>query len=346
VNQGKLIVTVPPGSLHQQLEATNQTKWAGQVTLIPWNIDGPPTPAEQEAQLVIVPHYWLGKYHLAYLKELPKLRAVQLPSAGFEHALPHLPAGVELLNGRGVHSAETAELAMGLVLAMQRGIYFARDMQHRHIWSNTQHTHRFPSLADRRVLVVGAGSVAKALVRRLAPFEVQVKVVGRSTRPDDELAQLADEASHTHIDLAASSTGVTSVIDPVVHAIEDLPTLLPDADILVITVPLDASTRHLIGAAELAALPMGALVVNVARGAVLDTEALVPELESGRLRAALDVTDPEPLPMDHPLWTAPNTLITPHMGGNTTAADSRFAVLVERQIDHWLAGEPLENVVG
>jgi len=347
VNREQLTITVPTGDLLNQLTQwiANDDAVRGRVTLVPWLIDGPPPAAALPAQLAVVPHYWLGRYDLQYLAQLPNLELVQLPSAGYEHALPFVPPGVALANGRGVHSAETAELAMGLILAMQRGLYFARDMQLRHFWANTQHTHRFPSLADRRVLILGAGSVAKALVRRLAPFEVQITVVGRSARHDAELDHANDLVEHTVIDLAANSTGLTGHIDAEVHAISELPRLLPEAEILVITVPADPSTHHLIGAAELAALPTSALVVNVARGPIIDTDALVSELQSGRLRAGLDVTDPEPLPHDHPLWTAPNTLITPHMGGNTTASDARFAVLVKRQILHLLAGEPLENVV-
>ena len=341
----KLTVTVPGQYLMSCLEAANRAEWDSQVNLVPWNMESTPPAAALGAELAIVPHYWLGKYDLSHLKELPNLRTVQLPSAGFEHVVPFLPDGVVLANGKGVHSAETAELAMGLILAMQRGIYFARDMQTRHVWSSTEHTHRFPSLADRRVLVIGAGSVAKALVRRLAPFEVQIKVVGRTSRIDSELSELATFWNVSDADLETDPFAAVSHIDPRIHAISELPALLPDAEIVVVVVPSDPTTKHLIGAAELALMPDHALLINVARGPVVDTTALLPELESGRLRAGLDVTDPEPLPDDHPLWDAPNTLITPHMGGNTTAADARFAVLVQRQIGHLLAGEPLENQV-
>lgn len=341
----KLTVTVPDQYLMSHLAAANQNDWHSQVELVLWPMQGPPPAAALTADLALVPHYWHGPYYLNYLNELTHLKAVQLPSAGFEHALPHLPAGVELLNGKGVHSAETAELAMGLILAMQRGLYFARDMQTSQEWANTQHTHRFPSLADRRVLIIGAGSVAKALVRRLAPFEVEIKVVGRTARIDSELAELDTFWNVSAADLVNDPFAATSKIDPQVHAINELPELLPNTDIVVLVVPSDPSTQHLIGKAEVAALPDGALVVNVARGSVIDTDALLPELERGRLRAGLDVTDPEPLPAGHPLWSAPNTLITPHMGGNTTAADARFAVLVQRQITHLLNGEPLENPV-
>ena len=126
---------------------------------------------------------------------------------------------------------------------------------------------------------------------------------------------------------------------------EDLPHLLPSADIVILTVPLNDDTEHLFDAGTLALMADGALLVNIARGRVVDTDALLAELEAHRLRAALDVTDPEPLPADHPLWHAPNVLITAHQGGNTTATYPRTARLVRRQILHLLAGEEPENVI-
>jgi phosphoglycerate dehydrogenase-like enzyme len=151
-------------------------------------------------------------------------------------------------------------------------------------------------------------------VDRLRPFEVEISVVASTARPD-------------------------------VHGIGELPALLPQADIVVLTVPYSASTHHLLDAERLALLPDQALVVNVARGRVVDTQALLAELNNGRLRAALDVTDPEPLPPEHPLWRAPNTIITAHQGGNSDATYPRVAALLRRQLEHLLAGEPLDNVV-
>jgi phosphoglycerate dehydrogenase-like enzyme len=255
-------------------------------------------------------HYWDTPERYLRLVQAPNLRYVLLSSAGFEHAVPYLPAGVTLCNGRGVHSAGTAELALTLVLAAQRGLADAGSAQREGRWHNPE----LPSLADRRVLVIGAGSVAEAVVARLRPFEVEIAVVGRTARPG-------------------------------VHGIAELGSLLPWADVVVLTVPYSPQTHHLLNKDALAALPDGALVVNVARGRVVDTEALLAELEAGRLRAALDVTDPEPLPPDHPLWRAPNTIITAHQGGNSTATYPRIAGLLRRQIEHLLAGEPVENVV-
>nr|WP_281373298.1 NAD(P)-dependent oxidoreductase [Kineococcus aurantiacus] len=181
-------------------------------------------------------------------------------------------------------------------------------------WNPSRRT----SLADRRVLVVGWGGVGRATAARLAPFECSVTAVGTRARVQD---------------------GVP------VHAVEELPDLLPQHDVVVLACPLTERTRGLVDRGFLAALPDGALVVNVARGPVVDTAALLAELRAGRLRAALDVTDPEPLPADHPLWTAPGVLVTPHVGGNSTAFRPRMLTLLRDQIARLAAGRELRNVV-
>ncbi|MDR2702724.1 MAG: 2-hydroxyacid dehydrogenase [Cellulomonadaceae bacterium] len=310
-----LTVTIPDDDLFERLQGAART-WGSDVELIQWDMQAP-LPSELAAQVdvVVIGHYWNGKFDWGLLKDLPNLKMVQLPSAGYEHALPHLPPGVVLCNGRGVHSAETAELAVGLILAMQRGIAAARDNQHLGQWVFTH----YQSLADRRVLVVGAGSVGTAVVSRLKPFEVTITLVSRNE------------------DLLPDGT--------IVHPVSQLPNLALDAEIMVIAVPLNEETYHLIDDKILSALPDDALVVNVSRGDVIDQQALLQHLVAGRLRAALDVTSPEPLPADNPLWTAPNVLITPHQGGNTDAGYPRFATLVESQINNILTSEVLENVV-
>ena len=169
-----------------------------------------------------------------------------------------------------------------------------------------------------RYVLVGAGSVADAVVARLLPFEVEVTRVARTARDT--------EGGH-------------------VHGVDELPALVADADVVILTVPLDSSTLHLVDADLLARMTDGTLLVNVARGKVVDTDALLAELRSGRLRAALDVTDPEPLPPDHPLWTAPNLLVSPHVGGNSSAMAPRMARLLVRQIERMQQGEPPLNVV-
>lgn len=308
-----LTVTIPDADLEERL-ADLSTANSKRLELVPWQMWEPlPTEIADRVDIVVIGHYWRPR-NWDLLAELPNLKAVLLPSAGFDHALPFIPSGVTLCNGRGVHSAGTAELAVGLAIAAQRGLPEAFAAQREGRWFNPILT----PLADRKVLVVGAGSLADAVVARLAPFEVEVTLVARTARQD-----------RRHI----------------VHGIEELPELLAGAEIVILTVPLDKSTANLIDAAALAQMPDGALLINVARGKVVDTDALLAELRSGRLRAALDVTYPEPLPPDHPLWQAPNTIITAHQGGNSEATYPRVAALVRRQLQHLLDGEPLENVV-
>lgn len=254
------------------------------------------------------PMYMGPAESLAIMARMPRLQVCQLLTAGYEHALHHLPEGVLLCNAAGVHDSSTAELAVGLTIARLRGIDdFARAMPEG-AWLHSSR----PALADRRVIVVGAGNVASAIGRRLVPFEVDLVMVGRSARE-----------------------GVRSA--------DELGGLLPTADVVILAVPLTDLTHHLVDDAFLALLPDGALVVNVARGPVVDTEAIL--RHAGRLHFALDVTDPEPLPADHPLWTAPSVLISPHVGGNTTAFRPRMCALVKRQVRSWKSGEALSNVV-
>lgn len=269
--------------------------------------DGGDASAVRKARFY-VPSYMAEGWAFEVMAFMPDLAVCQLPTAGFEHALAHLPAGVTLCNAAGVHDASTAELTVALILARLRNIDgMARAMTRGEFLHD-----RFDALADKRVVVVGAGGVGGAIARRLLPFECDVTVVGRTARP-----------------------GVLGV--------EDLPRLLPEYDVVVLAVPLDESTRGMVDAEFLARMRDGALIVNVARGAVADTDAML--AEAGRLRFALDVTDPEPLPADHPLWRAPGVLISPHVGGNTTAFLPRIGRLVRDQILRWESGAPLLNVV-
>jgi phosphoglycerate dehydrogenase-like enzyme len=244
------------------------------------------------------------------LPQMTSLRVLQVQTAGTEQVEPLVPAGVQLCNARGVHDASTAELAVTLILASLRGVPDFVRAQPSGAWLQATR----PALADSRVIVLGAGSIAGALKARLEPFECEVLLVGRSARDG-------------------------------VRAITELPDLLPTADVLVVLVPLNDETHHLVDARMLAALRDGALLVNVARGAVVDTDALLVETSAGRLLAGLDVTDPEPLPPGHPLWTAPGVLISPHVGGATTAMAPRIRRLVGQQLRRYAAGEPLANVV-
>jgi phosphoglycerate dehydrogenase-like enzyme len=257
-----------------------------------------------------VPRYMGPAEDLALMSRMPNLKVVQLLTAGYDNALRYLPAGVTLCNAGGVHDASTAELAVGLTLASLRGLDdFARAMP-----QGTWVYVRRESLADKRVLVVGAGGIGKALKARLEPFETDVILVGRSAREG-------------------------------VHGARDLRALLPAADVVILAVPLTDDTRGMVGTEFLAHMADGALLVNVSRGSVVDTEALTEQVASGRIRAALDVTEPEPLPPGHPLWTLPGVLISPHVGGNSTAFLPRARKLVADQLQRFAAGEPLASVV-
>ena len=285
------------------------------LRLVRWDLDSPlDATTAATVDLVVVPHYFVRPGGFDVLRDLPRLRYVQLPSAGYEHARPHLPPGVVLCNGRGVHDAGTAELAVALTLAVQRDLPGAVRAMADGRWDGPFG----PSLADRRVLVVGQGSVGRAVVARFRPFEVELVRVASTARDD---------------------------ADGRVHGVDELPDLLPHADVVVLVVPLSRTSYHLLDAAALARMKDGALLVNVARGKVVDTDALLAELTAGRLRAALDVTDPEPLPPGHPLWHAPNVLVTAHQGGNTDATGPRVAALVRRQLEALLAGRPPVNEV-
>lgn len=274
-------------------------------------LDSPlPLVSRPEDVVFYVPHYMGPADDLALMSRMPNLRVVQLLTAGFDNALQHLPSGVTLCNAGGVHDASTAELAVGLTIASLRGLdAFARAMP-----SGAWLYGRREALADKRVLVLGAGGVGRAIQRRLEPFEAEVVLVGRSARPG-------------------------------VHAAGDVPALLPAADVVILALPLTEATHHLVDTAFLSSMADGALLVNVARGAVVDTAALVEQVASGRIRAALDVTDPEPLPPDHPLWALPGVLISPHVGGNTSAFLPRARRLVAEQLGRFARGEPLLSVV-
>ncbi|MBM7441980.1 2-hydroxyacid dehydrogenase [Streptomyces sp. HB132] len=278
--------------------------------------DYPADPAD--CAFYVVPYMKGPEVAVRPLEGMRAVRVVQTLSAGIDHVEPGLgllPAGVRLCNAKGVHEASTAELALALVLASLRGFPGFVHGQDKEEWRSGF----YPALADKSVLVVGYGSIGAAIEDRLEPFEcARVVRVARSAR--------------------ATARGP-------VHAIGELPTLLPEADVVILSTPLNPSTQGLVGPGFLSAMRDGALLVNVARGAVVDTAALLSELESGRLRAALDVTDPEPLPAGHPLWHAPNTLITPHVGGSTSAFLPRAKRLLAGQLTRFAAGEPVDNLV-
>ncbi|MGV9254362.1 2-hydroxyacid dehydrogenase [Streptomyces sp. NPDC003697] len=278
--------------------------------------DFPADPAD--CAFYVVPYMRPSGIGTRPLPRMTSVRVVQTLSAGIDHVEPglrHLPSGVRLCNARGVHEASTAELTLALILASLRGIPDFVRAQDRGEWRGGFR----PALADRNVLIVGYGSIGAAIEDRLAAFEVaRVARVARSAR--------------------------TTARGPV-HPLTDLSSLLPDADVVVLSTPLTEATRGLVNADFLARMKDGALLVNVARGPVVDTKALLTELESGRLTAALDVTDPEPLPPGHQLWHAPGVLISPHVGGPTSAFLPRAKRLLVNQLHCFVNREPLTNVI-
>ncbi|HEX7537162.1 MAG TPA: 2-hydroxyacid dehydrogenase [Dermatophilaceae bacterium] len=284
------------------------------VEMVPWDMTGEP-PRGDEIAFVVPPYFASTEWER--LGTLPALRMVQLLTAGYDNVLAALPAGVRLANAAGVHDASTAEMAMTLTLSSLRNIPAYVAAQERSQWLPLVLR---PSLADKKVLILGYGGIGAAIARRLRGFEVSLTAVASRARGGDEL--------------------VTSV-----HGVDELPALLPEHDIVIVIVPLSEATTGLVDRDFLASMPEGALLVNVSRGKVVDTEALVEAVRTGRVTAALDVTDPEPLPAEHPLWRLPGVLISPHVGGASSAFTPRAVSLLREQIAAFAGEQPLRNVV-
>ncbi|WP_189234135.1 2-hydroxyacid dehydrogenase [Streptomyces flaveolus] len=300
---------IPPDEIEGLPEGPAYRYWNGEE-------DFPADPAD--CAFYVVPYMKPSGLGIRPLPRMRSVQVVQTLSAGIDHVEPglgHLPAGVRLCNARGVHEASTAELTLTLILASLRGVPDFVRAQDRGEWLGGFR----PALADRNVLIVGYGSIGAAIEDRLVPFEVaRVARVARSAR--------------------------TTARGPV-HPLTELPALLPEADVVILSTPLTEATRGLVNADFLARMKDGALLVNVARGPVVDTKALLAELESGRVTAALDVTDPEPLPPGHPLWQAPGVLVSPHAGGPTSAFLPRAKRLLTDQLTRFVNREPLRNVI-
>jgi phosphoglycerate dehydrogenase-like enzyme len=280
------------------------------VEYVVWDGPGPPPRADEIE--VCVPDYRTTIRTMKRLGELPALHVVQTQLAGYDGQVELLPDGVVLANAAGVHDDATAEHAVGLALAVLRGIPEAIRAQGH--WTNLWDRR---SLADSRVLILGYGSIGRAVAERLVPMRAEITAVASRARPDPLVGA--------------------------VHGVDELPGLLGDQHVVIVLLPLSDKTRGFVDDGVLAALPDGAVVVNVARGAVLDDDAVL--RHAGRLQFALDVTDPEPLPDGHPLWSAPGVLITPHVAGGTTAMLPRVAALLRDQLERLVDGRPLRNIV-
>ncbi|WP_448808281.1 2-hydroxyacid dehydrogenase [Agromyces bauzanensis] len=309
MTESRLLVSVPGETLRDALVNGPGGVPEG-ADVILWDLSSQ-APADRID--IVVPPY-MGTARVLGALEHVATRLVQAQSIGYDDIAAALPPGHVYANAASVHETSTAELALALTLAVQRGIpgFVRGAMEGR--WAPARHA----SLADRRVMLLGYGGVGRAIEARLAPFEVELVRVASRARDDD--------AGH-------------------IHGIDELPALLPGIDIVIVGVPLTEQTAHLVDDAFLSALPDGALVVNIARGKVADTEAILDHAARGRLRFALDVTDPEPLPQGHPLFALPNVLISPHVGGASTAMMPRMARLLREQIARMLRGEEPLNVV-
>jgi phosphoglycerate dehydrogenase-like enzyme len=272
-------------------------------------VDGVPSSADSVE--IVIPPFPSGRPDLSVLGRLPRLRLIQLLSAGAEKVIPYVPPGVALGVARGAHDDVVAEWILTVILAQVRSLPRFVSAQRAGHWDLGP----TDTLGGKTVLILGYGSIGQAVARLLAAFDVTVIPVARHARP-----------------------GVASV--------DDLPALLPSASVVVLLVPLTDSTAGMVDASFLARMPDQALLVNAARGPVVNTQALMDELGSGRLLAALDVTDPEPLPAGHPLWSAPGLLLTPHVAGNSGRPVTRALALARAQLQRYAAGEPLHDLVG
>lgn len=272
-----------------------------------WDMVGEPAGARADEIDVAVAPYFGGPW-LRALPSASRLRLVQLQTTGFDGVPAAIGPDLALTTAGWVHAAGTAELALGLMIAAQREIDRAVLQQHAGVYR------RFTTrtLADSRVLVLGVGEIGSAVVDRLVPFEVETTRVASRARTDERGR---------------------------VHGVEELPELLARTDVLVVALPSSGGTDGLVDAAMLSRLPDDALVVNVGRGRVVDTAALTDEVVSGRLRCALDVVEPEPLPAGHPLYSEPGAIITPHTGGSCTSYQPRVRRLLVEQLTRLAAGE-------
>ncbi len=280
-----------------------------EVVVSVWDGESEP-PADLDEVRFYVPPWVPHGPSADVMARMPRLEVVQALTAGIDHVVALVPDGVTLCSARGANDPSASEWVLAAILAS------LRELPRMSADQFAGRTDRRPTdaLDGKRVMILGHGSIGGAVERRLAGFDVQLTRVARRAREG-------------------------------VHAVDELDALLPGTDVLIVLVPLDASTRGLIDRARLALLPDGALVVNAARGGLIDEDALLHEVRAGRLRAALDVAEPDPLPAGHPLRGEGGVLYTPHIGGMTRLTLPGVYGLVGRQLRHLWAGEALENVV-
>jgi phosphoglycerate dehydrogenase-like enzyme len=268
------------------------------------------------------------------LRIWPRLRGVKLVlsmMAGTEWIPPVVGPEVTICNAHGAHNIATSEWAVSAILSMLKYFPLYQDIQRSGQWKrrfeatgqyerlNGDKRPLYPpvlleELTGKTVLLVGHGGIGKEIERKLAAFDVEMLRVARSARPG-------------------------------VHAVSELDSLLPSADVVVLILPLTAESHWLIDRRQLALMRQGALLVNAARGAIVNTDALVEALNAGKIRAALDVTDPEPLPEGHALWSCPNLLLTPHIAGSSPQFSPRALRTAVDELRRYMSGAPLKNMV-
>jgi phosphoglycerate dehydrogenase-like enzyme len=259
---------------------------------------------------VYIPKYMGGAKSLAYISEMPNLKVVQVLTAGYDDVLPLIPPGVQLANAKGLHDLSTAELTLTLALASKAKVANLITAQQEHSWlRDVRH-----SIIDSRIAIVGFGSVGQEIAKVFRPFTDNIVGYTRS-----------------------GSNGT--------HKIQDLDLELDEYDIVILITPLTDETKGFFDLKKMRLMKPGSLLINMARGPVVVTNDLIEALESGWISAAVDVTDPEPLPQGHPLWNAPNLLISPHVGGNSTAFPGRAKKMIATQMNRLALGEPIANVV-
>jgi phosphoglycerate dehydrogenase-like enzyme len=292
---------------------------------------------EHEVEHCIEIDVWIpDPYPGRAMRAWPRLRSVKLiisMLAGTEWIPPIAGPHVTICNARGAHNSATAEWVVGAILASLKYFPLYLDVQRSGVWKRRfdvaahykaitgdatplDPPAMLEELADKRVLLVGYGEIGKEIERMLDPFHVELTRVARSSRTT-----------------------------PMVHAAVELHELIPLAEIIILIVPATNETRGLIGASQFALMHQGTLVVNAARGPVVDSDALVAALQAGKVRAAIDVTDPEPLPEGHPLWSCPNLLITPHVAASSPQFARNALRIVAEELRRYINGEPLRNVV-
>jgi phosphoglycerate dehydrogenase-like enzyme len=257
-----------------------------------------------------VPSYMGDIKTLEVIAEMKNLKIVHYSQAGYDDILPHIPHNVILCNASGLHDVSTSELAIGLAIASRRGFTQFIDNQRKGLW----HRQTKPTLADSHVGIVGYGHIGKRITLLLEKFETKVTPFSRS-----------------------GNDGAVKI--------SEFDNFLPDLDVIILILPLTHESKHFINADRIKKMKDGATLINVARGAIVDTNALIAELNTGRITAGLDVTDPEPLPEGHPLWSAPNLIITPHVGGDSAAFDPRARKMVEEQLERLAQSKPLLNQI-